>query len=492
MIRNKTGLFTISADSKKIRKISKQRKLLQPGLGDIDAGERIVLPGFIDCHSHLFSLAEEQDEVDLRGCRSIQEMQDRISTFLEQEDKERSEWLFGRGWDQDLFTDRRLPTKEDIDEVAPDAPCVMVRICGHIAVANSKALERLEFLKQRSEDLVPRVNGVLTGIVKETALDELWRSVPSLKVNDLAPRLEKVLDAALGFGLIGVHCILSSNWKEEIKAIRLLSKKGKLKIALSLFLPIEALSEVKKMSRIRKRALSGTNFQVLGFKAFADGSLGAKTAALIEPYSDDSGNCGVLYHSQADLVKIASRVQQLGFILATHAIGDRAIEQVLDAYKEAEIRKKDGFRIEHCSVVNKRFRRKLAGVVVSVQPSFATSDYWIKDRLGSSSERVPYPLRTLSELTLVVGGSDAPVETLNPIKGIFSAMNNPIESERLSLKKAVEIYTANAAKLSPLSKNTGKIRVGAEPSFVILDAKSPEEIGNAKVEQVLIRAKVAR
>ena len=95
-------------------------------------------------------------------------------------------------------------------------------------------------------------------------------------------------------------------------------------------------------------------------------------------------------------------------------------------------------------------------------------------------------------MTLVVGGSDAPVETLNPIKGIFSAMNNPIESERLSLKKAVEIYTANAAKLSPLSKNTGKIRVGSEPSFVILDAKSPEEIGNAKVEQVLIRAKVAR
>ena len=361
----------------------------------------------------------------------------------------------------------------------------MTRICGHIAVVNSKAIESLKFLASQPEELVPLAGGCPTGIVKEGALDEVWKAVPSLTRNQLATSMERVLKQALQFGLVAAHCILSSNWKEELEAIRVLDKEGKLEIALSLFLPTEAIDKVEKMTRKERNWLRGLNYCVLGFKAFADGSLGARTAALIGPYSDDPNNFGILLQTEEELAEIAKRVKKLRMILATHAIGDRAIEQVLNAYRKAGIKKSDNFRIEHCSVVNKRFLRRLSGVILSVQPSFATSDYWIPNRLGTGDERVAYPLKTLSKLTPIVGGSDTPVEDLNPLKGICSATQNPIAGERLALKQAVDVYSSNAATLSPLTRKYGKIATGFDSSLIVLNTGDREQLCKAKPQRIL-------
>lgn len=455
----------------------------------MDAKGNLVLPGLIDCHSHLFSLAEKEDEVDLRDCKSISEMQERIAQFLSRKQLGKAEWILGRGWDQDLFEEKRIPSKEDIDKVLPDNPSVMTRICGHIAVVNSKALESLKFLSRQPEELVPRAGESPIGIVKEGALDKIWKAVPSLTRNQLATSMERVLKQALQFGMVAAHCILSSNWKEELAAIRILDKEGKLEIALSFFLPTEAIDEVEKMTKKERDLLNGQSFCVLGFKAFADGSLGARTAALIIPYSDDPNNSGILLYTEEELAAIAKRVKKLRMILATHAIGDRAVEQVLNAYRKACIKEKDNFRIEHCSVVNKRFLRRLSGVILSVQPSFATSDYWIPNRLGSAEERIAYPLKTLNKLALIVGGSDSPVEDLNPLKGICSATQNPLSIERLDLKQAVHIYSSNTANLSPLTRRYGRIAAGFQSNLIVLDTSDREQFCKAKPQQILHKGK---
>ncbi|MDG6999124.1 MAG: amidohydrolase family protein [Nitrososphaerota archaeon] len=478
------------ANKERITIVSRQKQRVKRTDKEYDAKGKIVLPGLIDCHTHLFSLAERAGEVDLRSCKSIREMQERIAEFASRKKLRKHEWLFGRGWDQDLFKDKQYPQRKDLDTVLPNNPCVLSRVCGHIAVVNSQTLERLSFLNNRPEALVPRKNGELTGIVKEMALEEIWKAVPSTNAAKLAIQLRKVLMEARRFGLAGVHCILSSNWKQELEAIKMLDEKRRLVIILSLFLPIEAIHEIEKLRNKERKSLNGKNFVVLGFKVFTDGSLGARTAALSAPYSDDAGNYGILYHSKNQITEFAKSAKKLGMILAAHAIGDRAVDQVLDAYAIAGIKKRDGFRIEHCSVVRKEFANRLSGVTLSVQPSFATSDYWIPERLGSGDKRIAYPFEFLYSQTLVVGGSDAPVESLNPLTGIISATLNPNPKERLSFAKAVALYSANAAKLSPLTKKLGRIAPGYDPSMLILNIKSEQEIEKAKVEHIMVRARL--
>ncbi len=466
---------------------------------DYDAKGNLVLPAFIDCHCHLFALGEKREEVDLRNCSSIEEMLERIGNFAHLLSLSRSRnaerWVFGRGWDQERFQEKRLPNRHDLDSAVDAFPAIMTRVCGHIAVANTAALKFFETrgnFQKFDHELVPRETlGNPTGIIKENALNSCWSEIPKPSISQLQMQFLRGQSEALRFGLSSIHCILDGF--DQLYAIKLLDKKRKVKLKLSLFLPIDVLGDVERMPQTgRKQILKGLRYQVIGFKVFTDGSLGARTAALSEDYSDDPGNSGTLNYSDDKLVDYAKRVKRLGMTLATHAIGDRAVEQTVRCYMKAGIKKSDAFRIEHASIVRCELLDLLSDVILSVQPMFSTSDFWINGRIGRDrSKRIAYPFKALrKQASLVVGGSDAPVESIDPVTGIRAAMNNRVDpSESLTLKDALELYTECAAVLSPLTKNSGIIRKGKDCNLVVIKPNYLTDFENPNVKQLFIDGK---
>jgi predicted amidohydrolase YtcJ len=477
-----TRLATIDVAGERISKVTFQRKIVKRD-GEFDAAGKLVLPGFIDCHCHMFSVGEMEKEVKLFGSSSIRDFQKRITDFGgKAKFLQPHEWLFGRGWDQDRFEEKRMPSRQDLDEIQISRPMIMVRVCGHIAVMNSLARDWLE----RAGVFIDTA-GKATGIVKETTLSECWRA---LNVADLTEIKENFLIAqkkALQFGITSVHCILSENWRNELDALRELDTESRLSIKTSLLLPIESLEFVESLELEKQKFLfNGRRFAVTGFKLFADGSLGARTAALKEPYSDDPNNIGIMNYKDEQIVSIAKRVKKLHLVLAVHAIGDRAIEQVIDCFRSARVSKKHSFRIEHVSVVNKSLVAKLSTFVLCIQPMFASSDDWIRERIGTNKEkRFAYPFKSLGKRSTLIAGSDAPVETLNPLESIEAASHNKVDArESLTLSQSLSLYTSTASQASKLTRKTGEIRSGMYCDLVVTSAKDIEELFAAKAIQV--------
>jgi predicted amidohydrolase YtcJ len=482
----------LEVKSGKIVSISTSNPKEEIGRRDYDAQSCLVLPGLIDCHAHLFSLAMEEKVVKLRGVKSIKEMQKKIRARAK-EPVDSSGWVIGRGWEQDSFAEKRMPNAQDLDEAISDTPAIMTRICGHIAVLNTAAIKKVsKELESFNDNLVPKDSGRRpTGIVKETALKACLEKVPKLSVPDLKRYFLNVQERCIQVGLCAVHCILSEHWESELACLRDLDNDGKIALRLSLFLPISALGWIEKLEKTRRKLLlEGKRYLVLGFKLFADGSLGAKTAALGRDYSDDPGNRGLLNYSTAQIKEYAIRVKRLGLIIATHAIGDRAIAQVIRAYKGARVFPEDGFRIEHCSVLTKGILNGIGGTTLCIQPMFSESDYWIQNRLGVSGDRFAYPFLTLSKIAFLIGGSDAPVEPLEPLRAISAAMKNRDERESLSLEESLELYTENAARASPITKNCGEIAVGRDCDLVILNQRNRRKLRAAKIRAVFLEGHI--
>lgn len=468
-----SALWAVEFRREKIFRIGRQTGFLRRSASALvlDALGKLILPGFTDHHLHPFALGAKSRTVDLKNCRSIVQLQDRMKRFVCKGSRQ-NPWLVGRGWDQELFEEKRLPDRRDLDQVCPESPVLVERICGHVGVVNSAALRRAT-LSSFPEELVPR-NQVeeYTGLVKEGALDHFRSLIPSLTKTQLEHDFQVAQAEALSNGCAGLHCILSENWKKELAAIKDLDRTGKLIIALTLFLPANSIEEYEKMN---ERAFRGRHFRVAGFKLFADGSLGARTAALEEPYADDPENRGVLQLTASDIEIIAKKVKSIGKILATHAIGDRAVREVIQGYERAGIKKSDRFRIEHCSLIRKGSLQKLNPYVISVQPTFVISDYWLRDRIGKTVEVLPYPFKSILENATMIGGSDSPVESQSPLEGIRSAINNPIAEESLSSTEAVGIYSE------------GCLVKGKNCGVVVLDS---DEICKAKVRALILAGRI--
>ena len=202
-------------------------------------------------------------------------------------------------------------------------------------------------------------------------------------------------------------------------------------------------------------------------------------------------NEGILNYTTKEIASFAQRTKKLGMILAVHAIGDRAINQVLRAFELAKVKKQHGFRIEHCSVVNNSILNRLSKTVVSIQPGFATSDYWVNERIGKDTGvRRAHAFKSILKFaSKTIAGSDAPVESLDSLSGIRSAMNNPLVSERLGLNAALDLYSTSAAASSPITSHSGSIASGYACDLVILDKKNSKDFDKAKVHQVILNGR---
>jgi predicted amidohydrolase YtcJ len=461
----------------------------------IDAKNGTVLPGFVDCHVHMNGFGWSLQRLGLRNIESIKELQQKLKEYVERNPEKN--WVLGGRWDQEKFAEKRYPTRWDLDKAVADKPVFLTRVCGHIGVANSKALKLANITKNTSVtggkiDL-DEATGEPNGILRENAIELVWRIIPKPTLEELENACLLACRKAVEAGLTGVHWIVDS--ADEIRIIQKLHSDGKLPLRVYLGIPVELLDEIVKLGLLTG---FGNDMVRIGFvKILADGSLGARTAELKKPYSDKPETKGMMLYSQRRLNKLVSKAHKAGLQLAIHAIGDRAIESILKAFSKTlqeTPRQNHRHRIEHCSVLNPKLIRcmKRLGLIASVQPHFIVSDFWITDRLGEARARWVYPFKALMDEGLIVAsGSDCPVEPINPLLGIWAAVTRKgFAEERLTLEEALKTYTLNAAYASFEEDKKGSIEVGKFADLTILSDDlskiQPEKIKDTAVEAVIV------
>ncbi len=460
----------------------------------LDAHGYSVVPGLIDCHVHMTSFGKQLTRLDLTNISSISELQKKLQSYAHKNPSAR--WIIGRGWDQDKFPDHRMPTREDLDASVSDKPVLITRICGHVAVANTKALEQAGITNRTQTKggiIELDSTGQPNGILKENAIDLMRDAIPKQNKQELRKSMELACQRAVQNGLTAVHWLVDSS--EEIQTLQEMRNSHRLPLRVYLGISNNLLNELVGLGI---KTGFGDNWLKIGFlKLFADGSLGARTAALSEPYADDPDNTGMLLYSQEELDNTIQRAHDAGLQIGVHAIGDKAIQSTLVAYENAlkkNPRKNHRHRIEHYSVLNHSLigKSKKLGIVACVQPHFIVSDYWIKDRLGEDRSRMAYPFRTLLRQGIrIVSSSDCPIENISPILGIWAATSQqPHKEENITPLEALKTYTAYAAYASFEEKEKGTIKTGNLADLTMLSddptKTSPKDIRKIRVEMTFV------
>ena len=463
----------------------------------------VVLPGFTDCHTHLVSYGIELFGANLRRSTSIAEIQ---STLRKQAQKTHpGGWVLGYGWDQEKLTEHRYPNRLDLDAAVPDRPVCIFRICGHICVANSVALK----LANITRATPPPGAGVIdhhgetgepTGLLRENAMELVMSHIPALVDRELRKAITLAMRKAVSAGLTSIHCIVDQ--PQHVRVLQNMNRAGELRARIYILIPDDWISRAGEIGL--STGFGDEMLRIQGVKIFTDGSLGARTAALENPYSDAPDTQGVQIHSQDELNSIVESSSRNGFQVAIHAIGDRAIAMALTAIEKARLAvphsDKLRHRIEHASVLNpdliKRIKR--ARVIASVQPHFIPSDPWVPARVGRERAKFVYALKSLMKSgATVVGGSDCPVEPIDPLEGISAAVTPSAKGygERVETRDALEMFTKSAAYATHEENLKGTIHEGKMADLVVLDHDplqvSPKEIRKIRVLATVVGGRVA-
>jgi predicted amidohydrolase YtcJ len=463
-----------------------------------DLNRRTVVPGLVDCHVHMTSFGNHLTRLDLTGVGSIKELQTKLSQYARKTHLKK--WIIGRRWDQEKFLDHRYPTREDLDAAVSDKPVWIIRVCGHLGVANTLALNLARInektLVEGGKIELDR-HGHPNGVLKENAVELVSRAVSKQTNRELRSAFQLACAKAVQNGLTGVHWLVDS--AQELRILQELRAENRLPLRVYLGITANLLDYLTNLGM--KTGFGDTMLRIGFVKIFADGSLGAHTAALKEPYNDDTENAGMLLYSQKQLNDLIMKAHKAGLQVGTHAIGDRAIASVIKAYKNAlrrNPRKNHRHRIEHYSVLDDRLisESNKLGILASVQPHFIVSDYWIKTRIGEERARMAYPFKTLMRRgLLVVSGSDCPIEDISPLLGIWAASSQqPYAEENLTVLEALKTYTSNAAYASFDEKERGIIRAGNLADLTVLSRDlfkvKPSDIRKIRVEMTIVGGKI--
>ena len=482
-------LGSVYCEGGKVAKISEDETQAVPsGTEVVDANGGALFIGFADTHCHPFEYGWLKRSVDLRGTTNVTGIRLRLQGGIRR--AKPGEWVTGMGWDQEAMAGGAMPKRADIDDLSPSNPVALSRVCGHIALLNSRAIVELGLEGRTGEEYERDQAGSLTGIVKERVLTEVYGRIPRSSERSAAD-LQSVEAEAARLGLTAMHCIVSpEGFREELGALASLDAGGSLSLRYRVYIPPEALDFAEE-GRFRER-FAGGMVRLNGVKIYGDGSLGARTAALRQPYSDAPSNSGMLRHSDEELAGLVEKADAKGYQVIVHAIGDRAVEQAVEALgRVAGSRNPRRHRIEHASLLPRDIRSKMArhGIRAAVQPLFVTSDTWAPARLGDERVRDLYPFRSMLEDGIVTsGGSDCPVESPGPILGIWAAMTRggSTPDECLNLAQAVSLYTSNAAANG---SDDAVLEEGAGANLTVIDS-DPEGMHPALLRKVGVLATI--
>ena len=454
----------------------------------IDLHGRVVVPGFIDAHAHLCDAAAELRWTRLDRTRDLGEALERLKAAAAVTAP--GGWVLGTGWDEAKWPERRYPTREDLDLVSTDHAVVARRIDGHMASVNSAALARAAGLTG-TRGFEIGASGRPTGILKEEAFAAFAREYEAGET-EIERGLANVARMAHRLGITSIHDIVDlAAWRAYQRARR--SGRFRLRVYA---MPRDAL--LPSLAASGMMTGLGDDWLRLGaIKVFADGSLGAYTAALAQDYVGRPGDRGILVHDPLELRRILSSAHRAGFQTATHALGDEAIRRVVTALEDvqgSEPRKDARHRIEHYELPDEDVlrRTKVAGLVVCCQPNFigqwsGPGDVY-ESRLGRerASRNNPYRRILRHGIPLCFGSDGMPY---GPLYGIHSAVNGFFEDQRLSPAEALRAYTAAGAWASFEEKAKGTLEVGKLADFVVLDGDpfaEPYRIRQCRIESTWI------
>ena len=464
-------------------------------------------PAFVDSHVHISSLGKFLDGLDLRKLSSIKKLAEMVRNKAKQLPP--GDWIYGRGWDQERFIENRYPTRHDIDPASPENPVILYRACHHVYLLNSKALEICGITKDTPDPpggIIDRDSeGIPTGILRESAYNVLvYPNLPTPSLEDKKKWILLGLSHAVSKGLCYVH----TNDTIAINAYEELRQENKLPLRVLLTIPKTERLKAQKQGYVTGK---GDDWLRIGrVKFFADGSLGGETAALREPYQG-SENRGVLIQSEDVLARDVKDAILDGWEVEIHAIGDRAADIALEVINNAKKEAKSSqypHLITHCQVTPPDLIEEMAksGVIANIQPIFINTDMnWAEERLGSNRVRFSYAWKSMIDKgVFCAGGSDAPIEPIDPLFGIYSACTRKnlegspedgwFPEQRLSINEALKLYTINGAIAGHLGDKLGVIKEGKYADIVILDRDllflDPDKIKEVKVVATIIGGKL--
>lgn len=486
-------ILAIGAEREILNKYSSPEK--------IDAKKQFVYPGFIDAHCHFLWYGQFLNEVNLTGTTSLNDVLSR----LQQANPNRGEWIVGRGWDQNEWPEKYFPDRSALDTLFPNTPVYLVRIDGHAAWVNSKALElsKIEGEEDVSGGEIITLNGEPTGILIDRAMELVKAVMPKESEEDIA-RL--VAEAEKNCFAAGITSVCDAGLPiRTIRSLMALDEHGKLR--MNIYQMLEPNDEAEEVMREGHHHTDHISLRSL--KMFADGALGSRGAAMIEPYADDPENYGLFLNDSAFYHHWAKIAHETNYQLCMHAIGDSANRMVLDLYAEFLQGANDlRWRVEHAQVLQSddfdKFRAHT--IIPSIQPTHATSDMdWAGERLGEERLKNAYAWEKLrQQIGIVPLGTDFPIEDIDPLATFYSAVfrkdkdGNPPEGfqmeNALSREHTLRGMT-NWAAISVFAENQrGSIEPGKAADLVILNRdlmKAPEqEFKNIEVKFTLVNGEI--
>ena len=490
----------------------------QKELQELDCKGQFLLPGFNDSHMHYMHYCKAKMGANLGPSSSIDDLVARMKDFFDNRyDKTSGLWVTGEGWNQDNFTDeKRFPNNRDLDAVTTEYPILVMRTCFHVGAMNSKAMELLGINKDtvgkygEYAELWP--DGTPNGVVKEIVLDDIKCNLPAPSLDQL---LEKLIESQHDLFEYGITSVQSDDFKyfpdggayDMMARIRKASDRGELKLRIAEQALMYSLEEMETFFDENgwDDSFGNRSFKISCIKLLADGSLGARTAFMRQPYADDPTTKGLALFSQEDLDAMVWKAHENNMAAAIHAIGDGAIEMCLDAIEKARkgmphLHPRHG--IVHCQITDEKQlqRFKELDVIAYIQPVFIDYDMHIVfDRVGKTLGDTSYAWKTLIESGVKAPfGTDCPVENFDPFRGIYCAATGKDTQGRgpawpqqiLSRQQALYGYTAAGAYSSFDETVKGKIQPGMYADFITLDTDlltcADEDILKAKVTATYI------
>lgn len=463
-VRNGRFIFTGSTEG--------AMSLRGPATRMLDVSGSTILPGLIDAHIHLTNMGLRLEQAALENAESFEEVVARTVAFAQTSE---DEWIVGRGWDQSLWPGKTLPSHDALSRAFPDRPVALTRIDGHAIVANAKAMALAEFDATMADPpggrIVRDASGAPSGVFVDAAMAVVARRIPK----PTCEQLMRATRAAIAeCNRWGITAVAEPGCNDDVLAAHVaLIERGEYSIRNSAMLDDEAALLARHFARGPLDAAYDARLWTRAVKMYADGALGSRGAALLEPYADDLANRGLIVTPPEHLAAVTERAMRSGFQPCIHAIGDRANRLVLDIFEAAlpgaggEVRP----RIEHAQVVSGPDIPRFAalGVIASMQTTHALSDMrWAGERLGKDRLSGAYAWRALLDAgARVANGTDAPVEAVSSARSFYAAIAGPVPA--MTRREALAGMTIEAARANFQEKHIGSISPGKYADFVILD-----------------------
>lgn len=526
-IQRDTFVSALLAENGRITQIGDDKSILAAAGKDaeiVDCGGKTVIPGLNDSHMHLLMVGRAMERADITGCRSIDELVERVRAFAAAHPEATARGIHSVGWNQDLFTrgEKRLPTRWDLDRISTEYPIALERVCGHVLTANSKAIELLGLHRGSPQfeggtyetDETGEPNGVFT----ENGCNPVHRLFPPPDEADCRRMFLRGAEYALAHGITSVQSNDAGTsvmpreqffaMTDDIYARGECPLRYRHQICASSPEDLEELAKAGFFDPARYR--DPDRLAPGPLKLFKDGSLGGRTATMRQGYLDDPGNYGVETLTEAQMDALCRTADRLGIQVVTHVIGDKAIEDTVASYERVFRGGKNPLRhgLIHCQITDRPLLERIARdqIPVFYQPIFLDYDmHAVISRCGEALSSTSYAFRTLPALGgRVAYGTDSPVEDCNPFPNLYAAVTRKdkagwpeggfFPAERVDVFDAVDAYTAGSAYVEFREKDKGRLRPGYLADLVVLDTDiftcDPMEIGRILPEMTVVGGEI--